>query len=341
MGIEQYWYKKSAWGLVLAPLSWLFCVAVFLRRKAYESGLLNVQRVSAPVVVVGNITVGGTGKTPLVAWIVERLSRAGWTPGIISRGYGGQARNWPQQVRPDSDPVMVGDEPVLLAQRCRCPVAVGPDRVAAARALLEHTDCDVVVSDDGLQHYALGRDIEIAVIDGVRRFGNERCLPAGPLREPKRRLADVDLVVCNGLARRLEYAMHMTGEPLRGVRDPTSIRALETLRGQSVHAVAGIGAPERFFSQLRQNGLQVVEHPFPDHHRFVAADLDFGDGQPILMTEKDAVKCARFAPDNAWCLPIVAELDERFGDRLLELLDEYRVVRRTASVSDGSTLQRD
>ena len=165
-----------------------------MQRAAYAFGMLRVTRFNVPVVVVGNVTVGGTGKTPLVIWLANRLRQEGYSPGIVARGYRGAARHWPQQVRPDSDPFAVGDEAVVLARRCRCPVSVGPDRVAAVDALLQYHDCDVIISDDGLQHYALGRDVEIVVVDGVRRFGNGYCLPAGPLREPAKRVRSADFV---------------------------------------------------------------------------------------------------------------------------------------------------
>jgi len=193
--LEYYWYLRSPWMLLLTPLSLLFRTAVWLRRSAYRVGLLASHRLPVPAIVVGNITVGGTGKTPLVAWIANHLKNAGYNPGVVSRGYRGKATSWPQQVRPDSDPTVVGDEAVLVAGLCNCPMSVGPNRVAAASALIEHNNCDIIVSDDGLQHYALQRDVEIAVVDGVRRFGNGLSLPAGPLREPLKRLTEVDMVV--------------------------------------------------------------------------------------------------------------------------------------------------
>ena len=323
-GLESHWYRKTPLTLLLLPLSWLFCAVAMLRRRAYAAGLLKVERLAVPVIVVGNISVGGTGKTPLVAWLVNWLREQGYRPGIVSRGYGGGARHWPQQVRPDSDPRMVGDEAVLLARRCRCPMAVGPDRPAAAQALLEHADCDIVVSDDGLQHYRLGRDVEIAVVDGVRRFGNGHCLPAGPLREPVSRLRSVDLVIANGTAGPREYAMRLQPAALRKLQDPEVTRPLAQFEGQRVHAVAGIGNPRRFFELLKSHGLEVIEHSFPDHHPYTAGDLRFGDGGgddlPVLMTEKDAVKCQAFAAPNHWYLPVDAQLDERVAQILLRLI---------------------
>lgn len=318
--LEKIWYQRSPLALLLLPLAIVFCSLVWLRRHAYRLGLLPSYGMPMPVIVVGNISVGGTGKTPLVIWLVEHLRARGYRPGIISRGYGGKARSWPQQVRADSDPTMVGDEPVLLAQRCGCPMAVGPDRVAAARALVDHSDCDVMISDDGLQHYALKRDVEIAVIDGVRRFGTGFCLPAGPLREPISRLKSVDLVVANGLGGRLEYPMQLHLEQARSFDDPEQRQALSHWRERTVHGVAGIGNPQRFFDALQGQGLRVIGHDFPDHHDFVTADLDFDPQYPILMTEKDAVKCRHIGVHNAWWVPVTAVPDKSLPVQLDRLL---------------------
>lgn len=316
--LDTIWYGRSIWSLVLLPLTWLYCAVVGLRRLAYRSGLLRTQRLPVPVIVVGNITVGGTGKTPLIGWLAELLRTHGYRPGLVARGYGGDAKHWPQQVRADSDPRAVGDEPVLLARLTGCPMAVAPDRVAAARALLEHDACDVILSDDGLQHYALGRDIEIAVVDGVRRFGNRRCLPAGPLREPAGRLAGVDLVVSNGLAGPGETALRVQpGDAVNLVSGER--RPLERFRGVRVAAVAGIGRPERFFEALRGQGLEIEAHAFPDHHAYRPEDLAFAAGS-VLMTEKDAVKCRRFARDTFWAVTTRVELPEAFGRQVLALL---------------------
>jgi tetraacyldisaccharide 4'-kinase len=274
-----------------------------------------------PVIVVGNITVGGSGKTPLVIWLVDFLRKAGYKPAIISRGYRGKASSWPQQVRPDSDPVVVGDEAVLLARRCDCPIAVGPDRSASVEALLQHTDCNIIISDDGLQHYALERDIEIAVVDAVRRYGNGCLLPSGPLREPIERLEDVDFIVSNGIAGHGEYAMSL------GLNTACNLATGETCElnnfiDTTVHAVAGIGNPKRFFNALRQQGLKLREHAFADHHHFEAGDLEFDNTAPVLMTEKDAVKCKRFAHSQYWYVPVEAELNKHFGPRLLAALEK-------------------
>lgn len=300
------------------------------RRYAYRIGWLESQRVPVPVIIVGNIVAGGSGKTPLVLYLCELLQRSGYQPGIVSRGYGGRAKRWPQCVRADSDPRQVGDEPVLLAMRSGCPMQVGPDRVAAARALLRDSTCTVIIADDGLQHYALARDIEIALVDGARRYGNQHLLPAGPLREPLRRLRDVDAVICNSPGQTAapadEYVMQLEFNTVYALRDPSRRQALADWRGQQVHAVAGIGHPERFFKQLAQTGIEPVAHPFPDHYRYRAEDLQFSPHLPLLMTEKDAVKCrqlelsAVFEQHDIWVVPVSARLEARFDAFILERL---------------------
>jgi tetraacyldisaccharide 4'-kinase len=317
---DALWYGKSPLSLLLAPVGWLYCAATMLRRGAYRAGIARAGHVGAPVIVVGNISVGGTGKTPLVIWIAHFLMSRSLRPGIVSRGYRGRAVHWPQQVRADSDPTMVGDEPVLLARATGCPVVADPDRLRAARSLLLHAECDVVISDDGLQHLAMARDVEIAVVDGVRRHGNGRCLPAGPLREPVSRLASMDMVVSNGGGIGGEFPMRVSAGDARRLDDETLSRPLASFRPERVHAVCGIGSPERFFDSLERAGLAPIQHRFPDHHPFRAADIMFDDEIPVLMTEKDAVKCRRFADSRHWCVPVQAELSEAFGARLLSLL---------------------
>ena len=312
--LDYYWYNKGFITLILAPVSWLYCFVAITRRFAYQAKLLKTHHIPVPVIIVGNITAGGTGKTPLVTWLVELLRKNGYSPGIVSRGYGGAARNWPQQVRVDSDPRMVGDEAVLLAHRCQCPMAVGPRRVDAALALLEHKDVDIIVADDGLQHYALGRDVEIAVIDGVRRFGNGKCLPAGPLREPRKRMKSVDIAVTNGVPGPREHGMVLKPGPVQNLVDSRQSHLLSSFVNISkkVHAVAGIGNPDRFFHQLEDHGLEVIEHPFPDHYMYQHEDFQFDDDLPVLMTEKDAVKCKGFKHESIYVLPIQASLNESF-----------------------------
>jgi tetraacyldisaccharide 4'-kinase len=318
--LDHYWYARSPWLLLLTPLSLVFRIVVWLRRNAYRAGLLRSVRVALPVIIIGNITVGGTGKTPLVIWLAEYLQKKGYHPGIISRGYGGKASSWPQQVRPDSDPAMVGDEAVLLASATGCPMAVGPDRVATATALIKHSECDVILSDDGLQHYALQRDIEIIVIDGIRRFGTGFSIPAGPMREPAKRLKEADLVVINGLGGGQEHIMRMRPGDAHSLTDSSIKRPLTDFRAQAVHAVAGIGNPERFFQSLQQLGMQLEKHVFPDHYKFTATDIRFGDNKPVIMTEKDAVKCRYFASENDWYIPVTVQMSADFCQRLDELL---------------------
>lgn len=315
--LEHYWQQHNALSAALLPLSWVFCFTAALRRAAYRAEWFKTHRLSVPVIIVGNITVGGTGKTPLVIRLVEFLRAQGYRPGVVSRGYGGNAR-LPRIVAPESDTHEAGDEAVLLARRCACPVMIGKDRVAVARALT--AQCDVIVSDDGLQHYGLGRDIEIAVVDGVRRFGNGLCLPAGPLREPVARLKKVDIVVINGAAAGPgEFSMRLEPRDLRNLREETSAPP-DAFKTGVVHAVAAIGHPQRFFDTLRAQGYSIIEHAFPDHHPFAPTDLDFSDGRPVLMTEKDAVKCKPFAKPNYWYLQVEARLDSAFDARLMQLL---------------------
>ena len=318
--LDRHGYSLNLVAVLLWPLSLLFGAAVRARWLLYKHGFLRGEAVAAPVVVVGNISVGGTGKTPLVARLVELLRESGYKPGIVSRGYNGQSAEWPRHVTVDSDPSQVGDEPVMLARRCRCPVVVDPDRVAAARTLLETYDCNVILSDDGLQHYQLRRDIEIAVICGFRRLGNGACLPAGPLREPPSRLREVDFVIGNGAARGGEYLMSLRGETAVNLKDPCVSSALAGFRHGTVHAVAGIGDPGRFFDHLRHARLRLIEHPFPDHHRFKPEDLHFRQDLPVLMTEKDAIKCQAFAAEGYWCVPVDAWLDPDFEEHFLKRL---------------------
>jgi tetraacyldisaccharide 4'-kinase len=340
--LETIWYRASPpWAL--RPLALLFGLIVRARRAAYARGWLKTHRLEIPVIVVGNLTVGGSGKTPLVIWLVAQLRSAGFAPGVVLRGYGGSAAHGrvPQRVHTDSDPAIVGDEALLLRRRTGEPVAVCRERVRAAR-LLAGDGVNVIVSDDGLQHLALARNFEIAVVDGERGLGNGYLLPAGPLREQRARLGQVDALVVNGEgsfwaemaaertrgARRdgvapagpgpgRPFTMRLKGERLLALSADAEAMALSSLAGRRVHALAGIGHPQRFFAQLRAAGLEVIEHAFADHHRYRAEELVFEDALPVLMTEKDAVKCQALAGPNQWYLPVTAGFAEAESAALL------------------------
>jgi tetraacyldisaccharide 4'-kinase len=322
--LERLWYADSAPAPLLQPLAWLYGGVIAARRSAHRAGWARVRPLGQPVVVVGNLTVGGTGKTPLTIWLAQQLAAANLRVGIVSRGYGrrsGAART----VHPDSDWRDVGDEPVILARRTGCPTMVAADRVAAARTLIAR-GADLVLADDGLQHLRLPRDCQIVVIDGARGFGNGRLLPAGPLREPVARLQQADIVVVNGAPEHPSLAagvlpadtlrMRVVALEARRLDGRGSPCALEAFRGRRVHAVAGIGNPERFFRELAAHGLELVPHLFPDHHPLVARELEFGDELPVLMTEKDAVKCSPFAHPRLWYVPVDASFSERDAHQL-------------------------
>ena len=326
--LPRLWYRRRLAPVLLAlvPLSWFFRLLVALRAALYRRGLLPSFRLPVPVVVVGNLTVGGSGKTPCVLWLVERLRAAGWQPGIVSRGHGG-AKTAVHAVTSASSPALVGDEPVLLARRSGVPVFVGRDRVAAGRALLAaHPECSIVVCDDGLQHYRLRRTVEIALFDG-RGVGNARLLPAGPLREPVSRLARVAAVVWNaapGARPKLsaasgvpQFSMRLIGRRFVALGDRQRSCRADDLRGKRLYALAGIGDPARFFAQLAALGLVFEARPFPDHHAFSAADLAFARDGVLLLTEKDAVKCAPLMTSEAWVLPVDAHVDAAPDGQLL------------------------
>ena len=313
MSIESFWYKKTALSWLLWPLSLVFGGLVRLRRLLYALGVIRVVRFPVTVVVVGNISVGGTGKSPLIVHLAQLLRRQGLKVGLVARGYGGRSPAWPCKVTKDSDPALVGDEAVMLVKSTQCPMFVSPSRVQAVAALLKHASLDVVLSDDGLQHYALGRDIEIAVVDSVRYFGNGFLLPAGPLRESKKRLEQTDFVIFNGAALSDDgYTMRLSIDCAYQLKTGC-VKKLSELRGKKIIAVAGIGHPQRFFSSLESSGLTFDQRVFPDHHVFVSTDLRCQPDEIILMTEKDAVKCVNF--DNVtdlWCVPATVETSANF-----------------------------
>ena len=323
-----WWYDGSAPPIHARMLSAVYGAVTALRRKLYRSGIKRSRHPGVPVIVVGNIVAGGTGKTPLTIALVQRLRAAGFTPGVASRGHGRIDDKTPRWVEAGSDAALSGDEPLLIAHSTAAKVRVDRDRLAAAKAL-SNAGCDVIVCDDGLQHYRLARDIEIEVVDVRRGYGNGRLLPAGPLREPIERATDCTFRVLNmgvldeeamppaaGLGEWPMRLQAIEALPILGGRS----QALEAFAGQRVHAVAGIGDPERFFATLRGLGIAVVPHAFPDHHAYQADDLDFGSPLPVLMTEKDAVKCAGFAGTEWYSVPVQARMPEAFWAALLDRL---------------------
>ncbi len=314
--IEKVWFQSHSakWLLVplLLPLSAIFALLSLLRRISYKLGLSKVGKLSKPVVVVGNIGVGGNGKTPVVIYLVKVTRSLGLSPGVISRGYGGQAPHYPYLVTSSSTSIEAGDEPVLIQQRCQVPVAVGSDRMASAQLLIEQ-GCDIIISDDGLQHYRLPRSLELIIVDGKRLFGNGLLLPAGPLREGKWRLPKSDLVIYNGeVSNKRKHAglqMKLVASELCNLQTGKRIKLSDfVVQYPSANAIAGIGAPQRFFDTLEKHSVVLEkQQDFVDHHSFVLADFSaFDDNIPLLMTEKDAVKCRDFCKPNWWYLPVDA-----------------------------------
>jgi len=320
--LQHHWYRISPLHLLLYPVSLIFRTLVALRRFLYRSGVFASPKFHVSIVIVGNISVGGTGKTPLTLWLAQQLIDDGWHPGIISRGYrrSNSKDVLPRCVSAEDSSDEVGDEPLLMAQRKLCPVWIGRDRPAVASALLlAHPECDIILSDDGLQHYRLHRDAEIVVIDGARRFGNGLLLPAGPLREPASRLNSVDAVVVNGgEAQANEFGMKLQGTRFHNLLNPEIVVSANELAGQRLQAIAGIGHPKRFFDHLKQLNLQCKTQAFSDHHDFTSSDLDFDNVDAILMTEKDAVKCAAFATEKHWVLRVDAQVDPALAQLIIK-----------------------
>jgi tetraacyldisaccharide 4'-kinase len=315
------WYGNHPARWLLFPFAAGFQLLAEARREAYRRGWARSTELAVPVIVVGNLTVGGTGKTPFVIWLARELSQRGFRVGIVTRGYGGQASDWPRSVGGDDDPTEVGDEAVLLARRTGCPVAAGPDRVAAAQHLLRGSDVDILLADDGMQHYRLNRRLELMVVDGERGLGNGLCLPAGPLREPAARLREVDAIIVNGgvwghagvfRANAVIREVYRLGD--------RAVRSIESFRGSPVHAVAGIGNPQRFFDLLEAAELEVIEHPLDDHAAIEPDDLQFEEAGAILVTEKDAVKCERFARGDVWCVAVDLVFDANTAVRLMRIV---------------------
>lgn len=316
-GIEQRWYSDESPPFLLRPLGKAFGAVASLRRRYLQS---SAEKLNLPVIVVGNISVGGTGKTPFTIWLVQRLQSWGFRPGVISRGYGGKAAAYPYRVSQDSPTAECGDEPLLIALHTGVPVMVDANRVRAARALIEAGEVDVLVADDGLQHYRLARDLEICVVDGRRGFGNGAQIPAGPLRELPTRLNEIPLVIVNGGAFELAHPgrINMRLETDEAVDIYSAERRkLASFRHAPVHAVVGIGNPSRFLNSLRQSGIEFVPHVFPDHHPYEAEDVRFNDDMAVLMTEKDAIKCRAFADGRHFSVPVSVEIDEE-GTELVQ-----------------------
>ena len=320
MTLAQRWlkgaYQGSRWLSPLVPLGALYQWGMARRENAYRSGKKDAWKAAVPVIVVGNITLGGTGKSPLVAWLASWLVAQGWSPGIVSRGYGGKTQHYPLFVTASTNVAESGDEPLMLAQQTGLPVVADPQRVRGAQALVA-AGCDIILSDDGLQHLALARDIELVVIDGARGLGNGRCLPAGPLRESPSRLQRVDAVIVNGDCQRtlpVASATTMQLAPLcwRRLEDGGRLPLTPLPFALPVHAVAGIGHPERFFRTLTCLGVEGDWHPLADHQQYSADALSFNDTRPVIMTAKDAVKCYAIAPANSWVLDVEATLPSEF-----------------------------
>lgn len=334
----KYWYSRNLIAWLLWPLSLIFCVVVFVRRQCYQLGIVSSQHFDVPVVIVGNISVGGSGKTPLLIAICEFLIQQGKIPGIVSRGYGGSV-NGVKQIDDNDSAINVGDEPWMIFQRTRCPVVVGANRAAAVSFLLDNNNCDIVLSDDGLQHYQLQRSLEIAVVDARHLHGNRFCLPAGPLREPVSRLENVDIIVYNGRPDHQPDAEKNCFYQLQFEQIVNLVsgekKLIQALKNQPVIAVAGIGYPERFFRLLSDAGLIVQQQPFADHYIFTDGDIAAWSGKCVLMTEKDAVKCQYYlqqkqntsATDfditdfaNLWYLPVTAICNNKLTQVLAKTL---------------------
>ena len=318
--IEKVWYSKNIFSLLLSPLSLIYISIIYLRHTLYHLGLISITKINVPTIVIGNIVAGGTGKTPLVIWLAKHFKDKGFLPGIVSRGYGGTYLSNIELVKPTSNPLLVGDEPVIIARNTNCPVVVAKKRAKGAKKLVEKYNCNIILCDDGMQHYSLARDIEIAVIDGQRRFGNNYCFPAGPLREPKSRIFKADLIVSKYNARTCEHKMDYTYKQLVSLNELSKTIPISDLHGMTVHAIAGINNPDHFFSYLRSHKLELIIHKFPDHYSYTEDDVKFNDNFSVVMTEKDAVKCLNYSSDKHWYIPISAELSKSFACDLDKLM---------------------
>ena len=321
------WYRDSWWLNVLMPVAWLFKLLTGNRRSRLQKQFQG-KSFAVPVVVIGNISVGGSGKTPLVIALVKALAETGLRSGVVSRGYGGSAEHYPLLVTEDGNATRSGDEPLLIAQQTaqfNCPVVVDPDRRRGVEYLLANNEVDLVLTDDGLQHYGLHRDIEIAVLDGARGLGNGKLLPAGPLREPIERLSGVDFVVANGAVEPafqplVDAEISLQARVFRNLSDGRQVAADSWSESTAVHAVAAIGNPERFARTLEHLGLEVSLHPKDDHRPLQQADISFADNKPVIITAKDAVKLKDPVPENVWVLDVETVIDGQFVERLQQQL---------------------
>ncbi|CAM4467293.1 MAG: Tetraacyldisaccharide 4'-kinase [Legionellaceae bacterium] len=327
--ILKLWYTKNIFSYLLLPFSFIFYLIIITRKYLYQKNIITKKTLPLPVIIVGNITVGGNGKTPLVIWLANFLKKQGYKPGIISRGYGGKPSTNPIYVTAESDPRLVGDEPIIIAKQTHCPTAIATKRIDAAQLLLTQKNCNILISDDGLQHYSLSRTIEIAVIDNERKMGNGFLLPAGPLREPITRLKEIDFTI--SLGKEIftpifspSFCMQYVPEQLINIQMESTQCSIHDFKGKKIHVIAGIGNPDRFFKQLTELGLDIIAHSFPDHYPFTSNDFNFLEKDlPIIMTEKDAIKCRAFAKKEWWYLPVKTIISPEFETHLLKKLSEF------------------
>lgn len=328
MRYYKYLSKKNHWlTIILLPLSFLFLLISTSRKFIYRIGLFKTVRLHAPVIIVGNITAGGAGKSPLVMELAIQLSKKDYKPGIISRGYGGSAHKEPKLLTGKSDPAQVGDEPLMLARSTCCPVVVCQDRVLAAQMLITKCGCNLIIADDGLQHYRLARDIEICVVDAQRKFGNGFLIPAGPLRETRRRLGTTDFIIVNGESDQTiderQFVMQLDIVAIKSL-DGNRTATLNDFKDKKANAVAGIANPDRFFKMLNAHNINTINHSFPDHHAYQQTDLEFSQDLPILMTQKDAVKCEKLILKNVWVVEVRPALQEKFIEDIVTMLSNKR-----------------
>ena len=325
VNIEKIWYSKNIISIFLLPLSWIFIAVSSVRRILFEAfaskknGLRDTQ-----IIVVGNLTVGGAGKTPFVSYLAQCCLQKNISVGVVARGYGREDESKLEEVMHDSNVTKVGDEALMLKHQLGCPVAVAAKRIDAVKYLNKKYSLDLIISDDGLQHYKLPRDVEIIVVDGEREFGNGWCLPSGPLREPVSRLRQADIVVSNGENASYVYQYCLSYNDFISLDNSSIKKTHKDFEKQEIHAVAGIGYPRRFFAALEKLGLHIISHTFPDHHAYQLTDIEFNDNLPIIMTEKDAVKCRQFNLKNMWYLSTVAVPGKLLDDRITYLLEEIK-----------------